>query len=153
MAFFPDLSLYSYSRKPEDSDLLNVGWLDVEHPFAKGPIDAASLEKLRQLAANPVNLCRGKHRCNLCPPTSLPMQTRPPHHVVLDVDSEYGKWLKARSGNGEIRIRGKQHTFSAPVLIVHYIEEHGYLPPAQFLDALSVYRIHTQSTTSVLTKS
>jgi hypothetical protein len=27
-------------------------------------------------------------------------------------------------------------TFAAPVLIVHYIEEHCYLPPTQFLQAI-----------------
>jgi hypothetical protein len=27
--------------------------------------------------------------------------------------------------------------FAAPVLIVHYIEEHNYLPPAQFLEAVA----------------
>jgi hypothetical protein len=26
--------------------------------------------------------------------------------------------------------------FAAPVLIVHYIEEHNYLPPTQFLQAV-----------------
>jgi hypothetical protein len=29
-----------------------------------------------------------------------------------------------------------EDTFAAPVLIVHYIEEHGYLPPAEFLKAV-----------------
>jgi hypothetical protein len=30
----------------------------------------------------------------------------------------------------------RQMTYAAPILIVHYIEAHGYLPPAEFLKAL-----------------
>ncbi len=45
-------------------------------------------------------------------------------------------WAEQRRSNGEIRVTDEGVTFAAPVLIVHYIEEHGYLPPAQFLDAI-----------------
>jgi hypothetical protein len=38
--------------------------------------------------------------------------------------------------NGEIRVPHGGITFAAPVLIVHYIEEHRYLPPAEFLKAV-----------------
>jgi hypothetical protein len=44
-------------------------------------------------------------------------------------------WTRA-GGTGEIRVAYEGVTFAAPVLIVHYIEEHGYLPPTQFLAAL-----------------
>jgi hypothetical protein len=30
----------------------------------------------------------------------------------------------------------RQITYAAPVLIVHYIEAHGYLPPTEFMKAL-----------------
>jgi hypothetical protein len=33
-------------------------------------------------------------------------------------------------------VSGEGIVFAAPVLIVHYIEAHGYLPPAQFLKAI-----------------
>lgn len=39
-------------------------------------------------------------------------------------------------GNGEIRVGSDGITYAAPVLIVHYIKDHGYLPPAQFLEAI-----------------
>jgi hypothetical protein len=31
--------------------------------------------------------------------------------------------------------------FAAPILITHYIEEHGYLPPAEFLKAVEKAKI------------
>jgi hypothetical protein len=39
-------------------------------------------------------------------------------------------------GNGEIRVGSDGITYAAPVLIVHYIKDHGYLLPAQFLEAI-----------------
>jgi hypothetical protein len=40
-------------------------------------------------------------------------------------------------GNGEIRVLGADGvTFVAPVLILHYVTEHHYLPPPQFVDAV-----------------
>jgi hypothetical protein len=52
------------------------------------------------------------------------------------MNSPYGNWLASRASNGEIRVSRAGVTFAAPVLIVHYIEEHGYLPPVQFLTAV-----------------
>jgi len=43
---------------------------------------------------------------------------------------------KMPTSNGEIRVYREGVTFAAPLLIVHYIEDHGYLPPAQFLKAI-----------------
>jgi len=87
------------------------------------------------------------------------------------IGSEIGLFCpKACQGNGEIRIRArdlfsaggpqtgkalapaeigpepnlifvKQTIFAAPVLIVHYIKAHGYLPPMEFLNALEMHRM------------
>jgi len=87
------------------------------------------------LAAKPVELYRGFHVCELCAKPGPPKETLPPRHAVLDMNSRYGKWLASRKSNGEIRVSWAGVTFAAPVLIVHYIEEHGYRPPVQFLKA------------------
>jgi hypothetical protein len=47
-----------------------------------------------------------------------------------------GTMGRQRSSNGEIRVSGEGIVFAVPVLIVHYIEVHSYLPPAQFLKAV-----------------
>jgi hypothetical protein len=48
----------------------------------------------------------------------------------------WARWVDQRSGNGEIRVSREGITFAAPVLIVHYIEVHKYLPPQHFLKAI-----------------
>jgi hypothetical protein len=135
MTYFPDLSRYEYGRVSQPG-ILNVGWLDGTHPFTQGNVDARLIQKLRLLAAKPVKLYRGFHICELCAKPALRKETLPPHHVVLDMNSPYGNWLASRRGNGEIRVSCVGVTFAAPVLIVHYIEEHRYLPPVQFLTAV-----------------
>ncbi len=48
-------------------------------------------------------------------------------------------------GNGEIHISGEGSTvYVAPTMIVHYIIEHHYLPPAAFIEALRLGRIPEQ---------
>ena len=38
---------------------------------------------------------------------------------------------------GEFHVQAKDGTiYSAPTLILHYIDEHNYLPPEGFIDAL-----------------
>ena len=42
-------------------------------------------------------------------------------------------WL----GNGEIRVTGEDGTvYAAPTMIAHYVAEHHYLPPQEFVDAV-----------------
>jgi hypothetical protein len=52
------------------------------------------------------------------------------------INPEWTKWVAQRSSNGEVRVVCGGVMFAAPVLIVHYIGEHCYLPPAQFLKAI-----------------
>jgi hypothetical protein len=91
---------------------------------------------MKLLAKNPVELYRGKHVCELC--TELPDIEKPvlSGTMVIDPNCSWLRWIDSRSSNGEIRVRHGNVTFAAPVLIVHYIEEHGYLPPDVFLKAI-----------------
>jgi len=135
VTYFPDLSPYAYGHHSHPG-VVHVGWLDGTHAYPQGTVAPALIEKMRLLATKPVELYRGKHVCELCPEPNLPKVTLPPHHLVLDSNSPYGKWLASRSSNGEIRVSRGGITFAAPVLIVHYIEEHRYLPPHEFLEAI-----------------
>lgn len=112
MTYFPDLAPYVYGRSAPG--LLNVGWLDNKHPYTRGSVDARLIEKMKLLAQTPVQLCMGYHACNLC----------------------RKRESASHEGNGEIRVSRESITYAAPVLIVHYIEDHGYLPPSEFLKAI-----------------
>ena len=107
-----------------------MGWLDGVHPFPIGEVEPSLIEKMKLLATRPVELYRGKHTCELC-------SGAPDMFVGKTINPAWGKWAEQRSSNGEIRVANEDVVFAAPVLIVHYIEEHGYLPPAQFLEALA----------------
>lgn len=135
MTYFPDLSPYAYGHGIHPG-VVHVGWLDGTHPFPKGSVESRLIESMKLLAERPVELYRGLHVCELCvEPPDLETTTMT-NRVVVDPSCSWAKWVAQRSGNGEIRVVYGGVTFAAPVLIVHYIEEHCYLPPAQFLKAI-----------------
>ena len=85
---------------------------------------------MKVLATKPVELYRGKHSCEVCvPPEDLVKTYIPKGGKQVGPGSQWAKWADQRSSNGEIRVVSEGITYAAPVLIVHYIEEHGYLPP------------------------
>jgi hypothetical protein len=153
--YFPDLFPY-----PAGFDLhgnkvhpkvVRVGWLDGKHPFLKGRVEPRLIEKLRILVKNPVCVPLGMHLCDVCvvPPDAVITYKYSLSYIdangrnvnldnikMIDPECPWSKWTQSRQGTGEIRVRNNGMTFSAPVLIVHYIEQHDYLPPSEFLEAL-----------------
>ena len=126
MTYFADLSLYRFHtfQQQLDTKLLNVGWLDSGAPFNKGRVDQEIVERLLGLCRNPVNLCRGYHSCQYC--------ERHPGILTMQLNGQ-----NVALGNGEIRVSGKDGVvYAAPTLICHYIQEHGYRPPDEFLFAV-----------------
>ena len=116
--------------------MVHIGWLGGGNPFPTGSVDPMVLERLKVLAQNPAVLHRGSHLCDLCTePEGLITMTLP-NSICLDPSCSWAQWSLGRLGNGEIRVGSEQVTFAAPVLIVHYIEEHSYLPPMQFQRAV-----------------
>ena len=114
-----------------------MGWLDGIHPFPKGHVEPRLIEKMKLLAAKPVELYRGRHLCELCvAPPDLSKTFIPDRGSLIDTNCSWWRWADLRMSNGEIRVADDGVTFAAPVLVTHYIEEHGYLPPAQFLKAI-----------------
>jgi hypothetical protein len=144
MSYFPDLTPYDFLAVPQPN-IVNVGWLCVAHRYPQGKVAPHLLERLKKLACHPVHLTRGFHVCDLCKDRS--------HHLHPEM-----------RGNGEIQITVRvfadgtltpnsveslsqkeiesglilyrKVTYASPVLIVHYIESHDYLPPLEFLNAL-----------------
>jgi hypothetical protein len=135
MTYFPDHSPYGYGRRSHPG-VVHVGWLDNIHAYSKGTVDARLIEKMKLLASKPVELYRGKHLCELCPEPPDLVKTTLPNGLVIDSNCSWARWVNQRSSNGEIRVSRKGTIFAAPVLIVHYIEVHNYLPPFQFLQAV-----------------
>jgi hypothetical protein len=133
MAYFPDLAPYAYSRLPQPG-IVHIGWLDNIHDFPKGTVPPHLLEKLKQLALNPVELYRGYHFCELCAPETEWLK----HEISprTTADKALAERFDVCKSYGEIRARGGDIIYAAPMNLPHYIEAHGYLPPEEFLRAI-----------------
>lgn len=127
MTYFPDLSEYAYLAGSErNARHRNIGWLGKGHRFPRGRVPDAALEKLWKLCLLPPHVTRGFHRCEFC--------RSPPFGGVAAV----WKGRQWKLGSAEIRVEGTEGiVYFAPNLVLHYITEHQYLPPAEFLAALA----------------
>jgi hypothetical protein len=135
MAHFDDLSEYQYSGAPV-AGVLHVGWLGRGHSFTRGVVSQEIVAKLKRLAARPVELYRGTHVCELC---DVPESIRSGQDRFTRY-SAWAEWARERESNGEIRVSKDGVIYAAPVLITHYIEEHGYCPPTDFLKAVEEHQ-------------
>ncbi len=113
-----------------------MGWLEKIHPYSKGEVHPRLVRKLKLLAEHPVELYRGIHVCDLCIEPPHLEKTFLANARAIDPSCSWAQWMFARSSNGEVRVSRSGIIFAAPVLVAHYIEEHGYLPPAEFLMAV-----------------
>ncbi len=132
MAYFQDLTPYAYFCELPGVASLNVGWLSGSMPFAQGKTSQAFKNRLFQFCLDEyvVHIARGFHVCELCPNVS-------DEQWHAENQGRYGEktqWLNI--GDGEIRVIGESAIYAAPTLIYHYVVEHQYKPPAEFIEAV-----------------
>lgn len=126
MTAYADMSPYTYYAGEVVPDVLNVGWLEgaPEEPLPSE--EAARLGRLilESLPVTKVAQTRGFHVCKICgdPRWNLPCEVGGKEFVLGSAEA----WFP---GVGDI-------VYAAPTLIVHYIREHGYRPPPQFVAAV-----------------
>lgn len=136
MAYYPDLSLYTYYLRPQNPtaieqaypDALNIGWLDRDYPFPRsiGLPEEALLKRLLAHTVLYVLRMRGIHICHFCPHNG-----RFVHNILVYEGREI------IMDNGEILVVGADGAaFRAPTMLYHYITEHQYQPPDVFWEAL-----------------
>ena len=127
MAHFTDLTNYSYGYAPEEGSTpdLNVGWLQMGHPFPTAEPTREFVRSLICCCRRPVRLYCGFHTCDLCD---------------VQVYEMPRVWYEGRCvdvGNGEIRVLGTDgRWYTAPTLVAHYVLAHRYCPPQQFVDGV-----------------
>jgi hypothetical protein len=117
MSYFPDLSPYGYSGLALPGTV-NIGWLEPPHRFPVGPTGQKFQDRLRLFVRESfVNLTRGFHICPFCPRSDF----------------------VANTGSAEIHVAGRSgRVFAAPSLIAHYVADHEYCPPTEFIEAVMV---------------
>ncbi|GAA1514031.1 hypothetical protein GCM10009827_030870 [Dactylosporangium maewongense] len=110
---YPDLSPYEYYEFP--LPMRNVGWLGPSF-IPRPPAPDVDPRPLRAASRARSNVMLGWHDCPWCPGTTAP-----------------------HDGNGEYHYYAHDgEVYAAPVMLLHYVEVHGYRPPEQFLQALRV---------------
>ena len=127
-----DLTPYSFRRDGVPLDgALNIGWLGNERDFNTGKMDSALRKKLdlaikgSSLASFTTEPERGYHYCYLCP-----RQFQAPFFTADGKEFECGNatlWIPAVDCD---------RYYVSPTTIVHFIDDHDYLPPKEYLDAL-----------------
>ena len=97
-----------------DVNLLAVGWLERGKPHATGDVDRRVYDALAEMRKDPWQpfVFMGVHECDLC-----------------RFEGETG-------GVANMFIPADRVIYVCPELIVHYMNAHGYAPPAAFCQAV-----------------
>lgn len=126
----------------EQTTQLAVGYLGLGSSLVTGEPDPEVLDRLVRLSLSPKNVVRGWRDCALCEKTDLmndgPMGYVTPYARNDRRPGETGYFLNGKIwlGFGEVHVPGSGVLYVAPTLIVHYIAEHHYRPPEEFLVTL-----------------
>ena len=108
-----------------------IGWLGKD-PIPTGDVPTGLVPALVKLARSHSRLrTRGYHHCCYC------------DLDTVAIPSEGGR--EFRLGSAEIWISGERGTvYRAPDLIIHYIRDHQYRPPQEYIDAVMAVEVDEQ---------
>ncbi len=128
MTYFADLTTYRYARYPDEQAALNIGWLSGTMPYDSGDVPPEFVERLAAYCtAHLFHLFFGYHECEFC----FPDGPRTSYSSREEFFEAVGM------GDGEIRVPGVGgRVYAAPAMIYHYVAEHHYRPPDEFIDAV-----------------
>lgn len=135
--YYEDMSNYCYYLKKPVSTVKNIGWLEKDRAYKKGIVSKKFMQNLvniiqgNDLINAHVNEIRSYHPCNFCgcgdPITILSKA----NDVTLGA-SEI--WIPSFS-NDDVY-------FSSPSMVYHYIKDHGYLPPEDFIISVANFEFN-----------
>jgi hypothetical protein len=115
MSFYPDMGQETMVASGEH--VRAVGWLHRQCPFPQGDVPAMVIERMREFArrwwestsALDWGVFLGVHNCEFC-----------------------GHF----HASGNFGVPDGPLLFVAPEMVLHYVEQHKYLPPDEFISAL-----------------
>jgi hypothetical protein len=140
--FFRDLEPYRYNLPCGLTDVVSVGWMCGGRDYPRGDPTVELVSALDHvLSSHRVNQMRGYYPCEFCSKPPLVVHERqtgkkafvaPP--LIHETRSGKEVWL----GSAEIWIPSLERAviYAAPDLIYHYVKEHQYLPPMEFINAV-----------------
>ncbi len=124
-------------REGNSGDVYYIGWLDPSHSFDTGEVPPGFLKKLVNLRDH-LHACqaRGYQDCLFCSYHEIrPHRTGLPYYSFSEVEE------LIFLGSAEIWVPDATFSvvYAAPDLILHYIADHHYLPPWQFIEAVLAF--------------
>jgi hypothetical protein len=123
MTEFTDLSEYVYSQRYARLGTKNIGWLGPRSIFSTLAPSEWLLSTIWAFCRTSVAEYRGLHECDFCANCDTNFTKRNSENLML--------------GYSEIRVFSKSgFIYAAPTLIYHYVKDHNYSPPAEFIEAL-----------------
>ena len=120
--FLADLSPYQLSSA--DPPMIAVGWLDRAHPYAVQTPSHHFLTRL-QVFCTHINISSmGIHECEFCP------------QLISTIYVQNGR-QRQQLGSGIMLAFGQRNRiYAAPDLVYHYVRDHQYAPPNEFVQAI-----------------
>ncbi|GGS24981.1 hypothetical protein GCM10010252_75100 [Streptomyces aureoverticillatus] len=135
MTYYKDLSPYEYTSGsvPDGVTALNIGWLEEGHEHLKGSVPDDFTQGLARLVSSARQMkMRGWHRCRISHDSD-----REQYPITVEVS---GKEISL--GAAEIRVVSSSGEWLiAPDLIFHYVIDHSYRPPTEFIEAVVKQRV------------
>jgi len=126
VTYFADLAPFTYLG-PTKGPALAVGWLEADHGYERGEVVLGVVEALERLFVHAWEpICAGGwHDCSLCPrkPTDGP--------ITREIAGR-----RELLGVKNLLLPAGDVIYATPSLVIHYIEDHGYKPPDEFIKAL-----------------
>ncbi|MFE8070093.1 hypothetical protein QQM79_03455 [Marinobacteraceae bacterium S3BR75-40.1] len=125
---YKDLTRYTDGFFPPIDNILNVGWLDGSVDFPVGEFGGGRLDKLKEIVYGDnsfsarFRVARGFADCKICDEIA----TTKIHGSKKMIGASL--LLIPSVKNGEY--------FASPSALIHYIEEHRYMPPSVFIESL-----------------
>lgn len=119
MSHIPDMEVLGDRR-------IAVGWLHPAHPFPRGDAPPEFVARLNAFARNwgksikalGWGIAVGFHECEFC--------------TKELADRVIGKDI----ASGTFGVPAGERIYYCPEMIAHYVADHGYLPPAEFIAAV-----------------
>ena len=137
MSYYQDLTCHAYSdctwalTVGTPYIFINIGWLDAAYPYTHGEIVPQDkellLDMMFEFCRYPVCRYRGVHVCQYCThqDSKFDLITVQKNHATVSL------------GNGSIMVQGRNNlVYVAPTLVYHYVAEHNYMPPDEFIHAV-----------------
>lgn len=137
MSYYRDLTCHTYSDYTWALTggvpyiFINIGWLDAAHPYTHGEMAPRDkellLDMLFEYCRYPVCLYQGSHDCHYCDYQDS----------KFDIINVLKNRITVPLGNGSIMVQGRNNlVYVAPTMIYHYVAEHDYIPPDEFIRAV-----------------